>query len=388
MNRVDEKAKKDCCGCMECAFTCPTHAITMKRDELGFHFPEVDEDLCIHCKKCLRKCQFPVCNVIDTKELDFPKIFAGRLKVKEELLNSQSGGAFYAIAKEILKLGGVVYGAAYSNTFSVIHLRVADLSSLNSIRGSKYVQSSLSGIYESIRKDLNVGRTVLFSGTSCQVAGIKAEFGRKYSNQLVTIDVLCYGVCSPNLWQDYLKYLEKRYSKSLTSVNMRNKHDGWKGASEAYTFANKKCVKSNSFLYLYFQNLPLRDCCYHCPYTNINRVGDLSLGDFWNWEKSGHEEFNDNKGISLIIVNNQRGLDLLREARAQLDIISSNITECIQDVLVKPVPFNPNRDDFFRIYLNQGFKKAAIKYGDLGFVHKLRVNLSSFKYKLLNLLSK
>ena len=165
---------------------------------------------------------------------------------------------------------------------------------------------------------MNAGRKVLFSGTSCQIQGLKTAIKKKNSENLFTIDILCYGVASPRVWEQYLKYLEHKYHNKLGYVNMRDKRDGWKGATETYLFENGKSIKRNTFLRLYMANVMNRDCCYSCPFTNLNRVGDISLGDFWNWKNTAHTQFRDNKGISLTIINNHKGEVLFQRASDSL----------------------------------------------------------------------
>ena len=177
-----------------------------------------------------------------------------------------------------------------------------------------------------------------------------------------------------------------KHSSPLQKVNMRDKLLGWKGGIETYTFNNKKKIITESYLYLYFSHFIQRESCYNCPYTNLKRVGDISLGDFWHWEKTMHKEFRDNKGISLVFINSSIGKALFNEASKLLDIISSNTKECMQNVLKHSIQPNIKRKNFLKDYKKHGFKYVAHKYGDLGYIYKFKIfitkKLSTIKQKL------
>lgn len=385
--RVDIKQKTECSGCTACSKVCPTQAITMKPDELGFVYPVIDEAKCINCGKCFSICPFS--SKYDKNSIDgFPKVFAARMVKPELLLQSQSGGVFSAVANAFIEEGGIVYGASYDEHFLVRHIRVASIKDLDCLKGSKYIQSNLINVFNQVQADLDDGRKVLFSGTSCQILGLKAAIKKENRENLFTIDILCYGVASPKVWNEYLKYLEHKYHNKLNYVNMRDKRDGWKGAKETYKFQNGKSIKRNTFLHLYVANVMNRDCCYSCPFTNLTRVGDISLGDFWNWKNTSHTEFRDNKGISLTIINNRKGEELFRKASDSLYIIESNTKECLQDVLEKSAVRNSNCESFRTCFVKKGFKSVGEKYADLKLSYRIHVALSGLKYKIINSFNK
>ena len=383
--RVDSKIPQECCGCTACVVSCPFAAIKMNPDDLGFNYPLIDNNLCTNCGKCFRDCQFiPSYKIFN--DFEEPLVYAARFKDEKKLRESQSGGVFSAIAEAILARGGVVYGVAYSENYKISHCKITKKEALNSIKGSKYVQSNLDGIFLDVINELKNDKLVLFSGVPCQVENLRKQTERLKRGKLITIDILCHGVGAPKVWEDYLHYLEIKYSSSLQNVNMRNKLLGWKGGIETYTFKNKKRIITESYLYLYFSHYIQRESCFNCPYTNLKRVGDISLGDFWHWEDTSYNEFRDNKGISLVLINSSIGKKIFEEASKLLEILPSNTKECMQDVLRKCIQPNIKRKNFLKDYKKRGFKYVAHKYGDMGKIYKTKIFiakiLSTIKKKL------
>lgn len=229
----------DCSGCTACASICTHDAITMKPDVLGFLYPEVDETKCTNCGLCEKVCAF---NDSYDKSLNYekPLAYATRHKNMHEVETSQSGAAFIAISDYILDMGGVVYGAGYTDHFRVIHKRATTKKERNEFKGSKYVQSDLTGIFRMVKKDLKDGLTVLFSGTPCQTAGLNAYIGKRLRENLFLVDLICHGVPSPFIWKDYLTYLEHKHGSSISYVNFRDKKYGWASSHETFNFVNKK----------------------------------------------------------------------------------------------------------------------------------------------------
>ncbi len=234
MIRINDPA--DCCGCTACASVCNHDAITMEPDALGFLYPKVDESRCTDCGLCEKVCAFN--NNYDTSlNLPKPDAYAARHKDMDEIMKSRSGAAFAAISDYILEQGGVVYGAGYKDHFRVAHKRATTKEERDEFRGSKYVQSDLSGVFRLIKQDLKNGLTVLFSGTPCQTSGLNSYVGKKLRDNLVLIDIVCHGVPGPYIWRDYLAYLEEKQGDTITMVNFRDKERfGWKAHKETFTF--------------------------------------------------------------------------------------------------------------------------------------------------------
>lgn len=355
--------KSDCCGCTACESVCPKDAISMTCDNLGFRYPIVNENLCINCEKCIKVCKFGPNNT-RFSNFDAPEVYAIRCKDEYELTKSQSGGAFYVLSEYILKNHGLIYGAIMSSDFTVFHTKADNRYDRNRMRGSKYVQSDLSGVFRDIKNELKNDKKVLFVGTPCQVSGLRSYIGEKNDSNLYTIDLVCHGVPSPKAWKDYLEYLENKYKGKVQKVSFRDKKFGWKNAKESYII-NHKEVTTTSFLDLYFLHCLLRDCCSSCPFTNFNRIGDLTIGDFWGWDKK-HKEYNDNKGISLLLINSEKGRFLFNNIKSEVYYIQSNLEDSKQNALSHPTAHNKLREQFLNEYSLHGFKYVIKKYTQEG----------------------
>jgi len=233
---IQIKDPKDCCGCTACASICAHNAITMEPDALGFLYPKVDKTKCVECGLCEKVCQFND-NYDKSLNLSQPVAYAARHKDMDEIMKSRSGAAFVAISDYILEKGGVVYGAGYKDHFRVAHKRATTKEERDEFRGSKYVQSDLTGVFRQVKEDLKNGLTVLFSGTPCQTSGLNAYVGKRLRDNLILVDIVCHGVPGPFLWRDYIAYLEKRQRDEIVVVNFRDKElFGWKAHKECYQF--------------------------------------------------------------------------------------------------------------------------------------------------------
>lgn len=366
--RVDTKSKEECCGCTACESVCPHGAISMKADSLGFLYPCIDDSKCVDCGLCVKVCQFGKEYSREEKWAE-PAVYAVRLKDEEQLCRSQSGGAFYALAVQMLERGGVVYGACFAEHFRVVHKRVGTVAELEELRGSKYVQSDLRGVFPRVKDDLRAGRKVLFSGTPCQVSGLQSYVGRRLRAGLYTVDLVCHGVPSPAVWADYVDYVERKTGEKCESVKFRDKAFGWASQRETFCFAKGRKLDRITFRILFYAHYMLRDSCHVCPYTNLKRCSDVTVGDFWGWTKISRE-FGDNKGVSLVLVNSDRGREMFDEAQSELYLIPSNATDCLQPQLQYPSGRHRKRVAFIRDYEKRGFEYVARRYGDLGWRYR------------------
>lgn len=358
--------KYNCCGCTACASICAHNAITMKPDDLGFLYPIVNTDSCVNCGLCNKVCQFHD-NYYRYDNFDTPQAFQFRLAQEDQLKKSQSGGAFFAIAELFITTGNVVYGAAFTENWRVVHQRANDSNSLSTLRMSKYIQSDMRGIFHLVKKDLKDGFKVLFSGTACQIAGLKSYIPNKLHDNLFCIDIICHGVPSPKVWEDYLKYLQNTRNSKILKACFRDKRFGWHGARESFLFENGKEEFRKTNNYLYFTGLSMRESCSHCYYTNLKRVGDISLGDQWGIPKDSPYE--DDKGLSLILVNSEKGRYLLNTIGQTAERIS--LKNCMQPQLKQPSILHPDHQKFIQDYKTKGFLYVAKKYGDLGWRYKI-----------------
>lgn len=366
--RVDTKKNEECCGCTACESACPHGAIRMEADGLGFLYPRIDDSKCVDCGLCVKVCQFGK-EYSREGRWDVPEVYAVRLKDEVQLSRSQSGGAFYALAVRMLERGGVVYGTGFADHFRVVHKRVETVAELEELRGSKYVQSDLRGVFPRVREDLRAGRLVLFSGTPCQVSGLQSYVGRRLQAGLYTVDLVCHGVPSPAVWADYVDYVERKTGEKCESVKFRDKTFGWASHRETFCFAHGRKLDRVTFRVLFYKHYMLRDSCHVCPYTNLKRCSDVTVGDFWGWTRISRE-FGDNKGVSLVLVSSERGRELFDEAKSGIYLIPSNPTDCLQPQLQYPSGRHRLREAFIRDYEARGFEYVARRYGDLGWRYR------------------
>lgn len=342
-------AKKDCCGCGACANSCPKNCVEMKYDREGFLFPTIDSQKCIGCGICVKCC--PVKNCSEKGSLP---IFSGVLQDADgdSLRLSSSGGAFATIARVILKRGGAVFGAAFDDALVVCHLMVLESKDLFKLQGSKYVSSDLKDSFKKIKGLLDNGRPVLFSGTPCQVAGLKSFLG-KTTDLLWTIDLVCHGTPSQKLFQKYLLWLgEKRKSKVEHFIFRNKKKFGWKIMGE-YRCGGKNYVINPScdpFYSSFLRGETFRKSCYFCRFANLKRFGDFTVGDFWGfYNDSSSLKMDAKKGMSILLVNTPRGMDLLKEIETNAKIIPMDLDAVCSGNgnLYYPSEFKPIRDEIY-----------------------------------------
>lgn len=353
-------ALDQCCGCTACASICTHEAIQMKPDEQGFLYPEVDILKCVDCGLCDKVCGF---NTGYSKSVDFEDslAYASRHKNLAELETSRSGATFVALSDYILENGGIVYGAGFTEHFRVIHKRITDKETCKELKGSKYVQSDLQGIFLQVRNDLREGKTVLFTGTPCQVNGLKSFIGNSLASNLYLMDIVCQGVPGPKVWDEYLTQLEKTIGKKIEYVNFRDKHlFPWNYHRESYKFEGE--TKKRTFPYGFYNKLMFRPSCCSCPFSNTQRPSDITIADFWGWEKVDATFNEDGRGINLVLVNTNKGMDLLKAVESNLDLTSVPLAECLQPSLIAPIGRMPLTDKFNKEYKNKGIAFVMKKY--------------------------
>lgn len=323
--------QKDCCGCWACVQVCPKACIHMKEDKEGFLYPYVDETSCIDCGLCER-----VCPVLHQGESRLPlATYAAKNKSEEIRRESSSGGVFTVLAETVIDAGGVVFGAKFAEDWSVVHDYVENKEGLTKFRGSKYVQSEIGDTYSKAEEFLRKGRKVLFSGTPCQIAGLKLFLRREYEN-LLTVDFICHGVPSPGVWQEYLTetvarmcdknsvppHLVSGRNTLVESVSFRNKKFGWSKYSFTLTLSAtgrrsgqkiqfRSPVNRNLFLKGFLNDLYLRPSCHACPAKCLKSGSDLTIGDFWGLRRV-MPELDDDKGVSVVMVNTEQGYGVLQ----------------------------------------------------------------------------
>jgi coenzyme F420-reducing hydrogenase beta subunit len=354
--------KKDCSGCSACCNICPTQAIYMKRDEEGFLYPVIDQVLCIDCHRCVNIC--PIIRDGNYKEKTIPEFLVAKHKSEEVLMNSTSGGIFTAISDAILRQGGVVYGADYDHEFHVQHNRAENCEQRNKMRISKYVQSNMGDIYKQIKKDLMDKRKVLFTGTPCQNAGLRGYMGNSpLTKNLYLCDLICHSIPSPLIWEDYKKVLEKEYGGKLTSIQFRSKVIDWSRENSNKTFMfstshSQEIHSDDRFYQLFFgEKTIMRPSCEQCRFTDIHRVADITIADYWGIEKYA-PEWMDKKGVSLILINNIKGAALFEKCSEELKYEKRPKEESLaeQQRLGEPIRFPESRQKFWDDYRKYGFE--------------------------------
>lgn len=356
------KDKTNCTGCTACASSCAHSAIDMLPDEEGFLYPVVALDSCVDCGLCEKVC--PIL-IEDSDNSDYKNcVYAAINKNDTVYMHSASGGMFILLAECIINKGGIVCGAAYDDKFIVRHDFAEDLSGCSKFQVSKYVQSNIVGIFPQVRQYLKDGKQVLFSGTPCQVAGLKRYLRRDYDN-LFTCDIICHGVPSPLLFEDYKKYISG--GRKIVGISMRHKVPNSMQTVYRIDFGDgsfmQDIFKVNLWRELYFDHLITRPSCHSCRFASTKREGDITIGDFWNYAKS-HPDFHSDKAISIIMVHSQKGESLFAEISSKIDYRNSRIEEGLQPQLQYPCPVNERREEFWKDYNTHGFLYLTKKYED------------------------
>lgn len=302
-----------------------------------------------------------------------PKTYAVIHKDDEIRKYSRSGGVFSALTDLILQNNGVVYGCVLDDKFSAYHIRTKSIETRNMMRGSKYIQSEMRDSYASVKSDLENQEMVLFSGTPCQIAGLKSFLGKEYSN-LVCVDIVCHGVPSPEVWHSYLQWNERKYGGSCFWVDFRNKDDfGWDDHVETLKIKKGKRINkidSRVFTTIFYGHCVLRPSCFRCPYKSTDRVGDISLADYWGIEKAAPDFKHDNKGVSLVLVNNEVGEKWFESIKENIVYAETRIEDSLRPSLVAPFDVPKDREQFWRDYRTHSFSVIARKYGGYGIRNK------------------
>lgn len=382
---IEIKAKKDCCGCYACYNICPKQCITMKIDDEGFWYPNINEDICINCNLCEKVC--PIINPV--KRNDSKKIaYAGMNKDEQIRIKSSSGGIFSILAEYIIKNNGIVYGASFDENFSVKHKRILYCTDLDLLRGSKYVQSAIDDIYKQVKNDLESNKPVLFTGTPCQVEGLRSYLKKEYVN-LITMDFICHGVPSPLVWKKYLEEMKKSKQENIKNIYFRNKDIGWKIFSLKIIFDEKiysNTLNNDLFMKGFLQDVYLRPSCYDCKFKKINRISDITVADFWGIENV-LPKMDDDKGTSLIVVHSEKGKQLFDELSEKMMVNEVNLNEAIKynSSMITSVKYNKKRKNFFmELNSREDLIDLLSRYTRISFSIKLKNKIKMEIKKLIN----
>ena len=356
--------KAQCCGCGACGAVCPTGAIVFASDG-RFFYPRIDADKCVGCGKCASVCAF---KLPKDETPNCRSAFALKAARTVRMVSS-SGGAFTVLSDAVLARGGAVYGAAFDEAMRVVHLRAEDAAGRDRMRGSKYVRSDMTGVYDAIKADLAAGTPVLFTGTPCQVAAVKAVCGE--NGLLYTADLICHGPASPEIWRQFIALLEKRYGKKAVGFSFRDKAVSWREYSSKVTFADGSAVGANdltgSFTEVFRYELCLAPSCAACRYASVHREGDLTVGDFWGVEKV-FPSADDGAGVSALLVNTEKGERLLRAIEAAAELLPCAPEEIAagQVNMKHSAVLSPESERFYAICEEKGLEKALAAYTRVG----------------------
>lgn len=388
---IDVTIKEECCGCTACKNICPVNAIEMQEDEEGFLYPIVNEEKCIKCGLCKKVC--PVLNPKVEKKEQYAYIFQN--SNEDVRKQSTSGGAFSAIAENVIDKGGIVYGAIFDSNFNVIHSGIENKKELYKFRNSKYVQSNLGDVFVEIKQNLDADRWVCFSGTSCQIEGLKNYLGKEYE-KLLLVDVVCRAVPSPLIWKKYLK-LKQEENKDISRVYFRDKIYGYKYSNFSMYDSNNNLiyhngVESDQYLRAFFTNICDRKSCYSCKFKKLNRESDITLWDCFNVEKY-NIAFDDDKGTTRMLANTLKGKKIIEELKTAHKLEGVDVSLATDNFLAmfQPVKYNSNREKFlndsrkmteselFKKYFSDTFmvkveriaRKILLKIG----IYKIMLNL-------------
>ncbi|WP_022760619.1 Coenzyme F420 hydrogenase/dehydrogenase, beta subunit C-terminal domain [Butyrivibrio sp. AD3002] len=362
--------EKDCCGCGACANECPKQAISMKEDDCGFLFPEIDHDKCVECGKCLRICAYKKDKIEKHEPLEGYAAINNDTDMERK---SASGGVFSALAHAFIKSGGFISGAIAkqeNGSFVIEHIVGNDNDSLEKMQGSKYVQSNSFVAFPRIKELLNNGERVLFCGTPCQVDAVKTITGNP--NNLITIDLICHGVPSQKLFRDFISGLERDLKCRLLHFSFRDKAGKEKGFNAAAYSENTKYEIPHallSYYKLFLNGIIYRENCYSCPYACKERVSDITIGDFWGIEEQHKEEIDAGeidlgKYWSCILENTDKGKEFLKEYNGLLQLIPSDYKKIAfkNKQLREPSIMPEKRKKYLGLYLKEGYKAVESEF--------------------------
>lgn len=300
-----------------------------------------------------------------------PKVYAVKHKDEATRAASRSGGIFTALSDQVLSNCGVIYGCVLMDDFNAVHIRADNEEDRNRMRGSKYIQSKLGDTFKSVKADLDAQKSVLFSGTSCQVEGLKKYLGKEYDN-LFCVDIVCHGVPSQKVWNAYLRWQEQKNHSKIASVDFRNKKDfGWRQHMETLTLSDGKSYSRGLYASLFYTHNILRPSCYECPFKSTLHPGDITIADYWGIEKAA-PEFDDNKGVSLVLVNNDKGAAVFDAVKSRLIWKETRIEDSMQPPLIKAYPKPATRETFWKEFREKDFTYIAKKYGSYGLMNKVK----------------
>lgn len=377
-----------CCGCTACQSVCSQKAISMHEDNAGggYKYPVIDGHKCINCGLCQKVCQFKI------REIEKPyghiDCYAFKHKDKRVIDNSRSAGAFTAFSDYVLERSGVIYGVILDKDFCVRHTRAVAKEQRDLLRKSKYVQSDIEGIFSEVKEDLSENKLVMFTGTGCQCDGLRAYLNMKGVNteRLLLVDIVCHGVPSPKMFDEYISWNTKKKKSALVSFDFRDKEKfSWGEGIEKLVFANKRVAYQDYFTGFIFDNF-VRPSCYNCKYTTAYRNSDITLGDFWGAEKSCPEFTDFKNGTSLLLIHSEKAADIFEKIKTSVFYKKIAVNQCLQPRLIEPRKKTDDADKYFEVYAEKGFEYLINNYAQNSLSLKKRIGriLKRIKNKMIN----
>ena len=356
----------NCTGCHACVSICPQKCIVMEDTVEGFKFPVLNIAECIQCHQCE-----DVCPILHEQEKSqHTQAYAMKNRNEAERKYSTSGGVFPLLAEYVLDHGGIVFGAAYDENLEVRHIAVSDRSKLFLLQGAKYVQSIIGTAFIEVEKELKAGRSVLFSGTPCQCAGLKLFLGKSYNN-LLLVDLICHGIPSPKVWQAYIDYrsLKENNGQRPININMRSKVSGWSryGYSVEFDYGDNHITRIHNsrdlFMKAFVGNICLRVSCSDCVTKGVERCTDFTLGDYWGiWDQ--HPEFDDNQGTSVVFVHSEKGETILKQLKEKMEYLPVDQEDAYREncSLVMSSKTHDKRQEFLEKITAEDFENFVANY--------------------------
>lgn len=379
---IDKKA--NCCGCTACVSVCPQNCIKMVEDEEGFKYPVVDKDKCIDCKLCEK-----VCPVINSKKFEGePLSVIARNKDEMILKDSTSGGAFTALAKVLIQeKNAIVFGACFDKDNIVRHSHCETVEELYKFRGSKFVQSDITGVYREISNYLASDRVVLFSGTPCQIAGLKRYLNGKYENNLYCIDIVCRGVPSPKLWKEYVSWIENKFQSKIVNAKFRNKTYGYHSSTMLLEFENgkkyKKSGRVDPMMRLFTKEMCSRPSCSECVFKTKKRESDLTLFDCKRYTELT-DQYDDDKGYTAIFIQSNKGKEWLNKSVGLLELTDVDTNKLISKcgiMVCGRAQQNPKRSKLFEQLGNKPLDQIVFDMGLISNKDMIIESLKNILYK-------
>ena len=362
---IEIRHNGDCCGCEACVQVCPKNCIDFSSDAQGFLYPEVNKESCIDCALCEKVC--PVINKTNQSKNNPSTLYAVKSSDDAIRQQSSSGGFFSLLADYVLAKGGVVYGAAFDDAFNVCHSRVDDIADTHKLRGSKYVQSRIGKTFRECKDDLKAGKLVLFTGTPCQISAL-GHFLRKDHDNLIKVEVVCHGVPSPMIYQQYLKetIIKDVEDRTITKVNFRTKLGSWKKYFFTVEYKDrgeiceyKECVTDSLYMKGFLSDIYIRPSCFECPAKNFTSGADFTIADFWGQEYT-FPEFDDDKGVSAVLANTVKAQEIFSQISAV--VVEKPFADFIKynPSLVKSPVQTYSYSKFWKLYTKTGELRTSI----------------------------